>query len=594
MKPILVLLCALTCCPPGALAQTASLTNRILLPKTSVRRPAVQLEKKPADPRDLKELRGTNDRFVPPLQSKIPPVQMEQAAFPKALDLPPSSLAKSSQAVARARAFQTRGDFTNAFKSYEAAKTEALASRDREGAGFAALNTARTLQAGLAVQAVDPSLRPLMVSNYELAISNAAPPQQALARNNLATLYLKDRKPREAAQLLRQVDWSSVDPNEEHFCRYNLGKAEELIGNGGAAFEQYRLAISKQPRYEPAVRSAFRLLMASSNVTAIATLAEDLAERKEAASAARHLRTALGRFAHAPNAERLISALAYCHVQMRTTPPDYQPTDQTFLDTIAARAPRLAPMITQLHRAFAADVSPTDYRQAFAAWTGASTTLSKVLLGVGNFHSRPEAESPGPEPYRKALNCYMAAWMFDLSNTEAALYAASLMLEKRALLDPQGSGITELTHRLFQQKGAGYAVPVKTHRDWLNLLPLHLVLATVYEKMGRWGSENDAECAIFQLYRAVQIEDLLRRGDPEFVASPATSQRLARAYRSANRPEDAWQQYLKAAEGFVFYQQAGEAKKSLAEARALPLAANLARTERWNLIQNQCNRLENP
>ena len=103
MKPILALLCALTCCPPGALAQAASSTNRILLPKGSVRRPAVQLEKKPADPRDLKELRGTNDRFVPPSQSKIPPVQMERTA-PNALDLPPSSLAKSSQTVARARA----------------------------------------------------------------------------------------------------------------------------------------------------------------------------------------------------------------------------------------------------------------------------------------------------------------------------------------------------------------------------------------------------------------------------------------------------------------------------------------------------------
>jgi hypothetical protein len=186
----------------------------------------------------------------------------------------------------------------------------------------------------------------------------------------------------------------------------------------------------------------------------------------------------------------------------------------------------------------------------------------------------------------------MAAWIFDPANTEAALYAASLMLEKRSTLDPQGSGITELTHRLFQQKGAGYAVPVKTHRDWLNLLPLHLILATVYEKLGKWGSENDAECAIFQLYRAVQIEDLLRREDPEFVASPATSQRLARAYRSASRPEDAWQQFLKAAEGFVFYQQVAEAKKSLAEARALPLAADTARTARWNLLQNQCHQLE--
>jgi hypothetical protein len=184
--------------------------------------------------------------------------------------------------------------------------------------------------------------------------------------------------------------------------------------------------------------------------------------------------------------------------------------------------------------------------------------------------------------------------MLDNANTDAALGTVFLLHEYRTRLDPRGDGLNQLIGKLFLAKGNAYAIPIKTRQDWLNLMRLHIVLASVYETTGVWGSENQAESALFQLAHAVDVQDLLQRDDPAFVPSPTLYARLARAYREAGQKQQAWAQYLKAAEGFVYFRQSKETSGILQHAAALKLVLDGAQIARLDSVKKSLDKLSPP
>jgi hypothetical protein len=165
------------------------------------------------------------------------------------------------------------------------------------------------------------------------------------------------------------------------------------------------------------------------------------------------------------------------------------------------------------------------------------------------------------ESARRALVSYAAAWMIDRTNTDGPVYAAAVLQEHRAL-DANGALLGSLIDQLFQQKGATIGIPVKSPEDLRNLMRLHLVLATIFEREKIWGPRWAARSASFQFAHAIALEQELRAADATFAASPDLYARAARAYEEAKEPGLALEFYTKAAEAYLFFRDAPLARQS--------------------------------
>ncbi len=513
-----------------------------------------------------------SDRFRPP------PAAAVKAASPQAIMRAAAVKAVEPRLSAAPLGVASRPELTRQLRVYEAAEADARQAGDGPAAGVAALNYARTLQTALRVQAEPEEKRPLLVEKYLQAIAQAPPREQALARNSLATVYLEEKQYGQAVQVLQEMDWSNVAPEGEYICHYNLGRAQELNGDSAAALAQYQQVIEQRPTYQPAVQGAFRLLRQSRDAAATAALAEKLIEQGESAQAMDPLRQALRELGNAPGAEALLTALVNGYTAQRARLELLESKETGFLKQLEDMD-KLRKPVRELEEAFAADWEPSfsrsDMSRQFSAWSGSAPqkeALSRFLQMLGDAYSQSPAEARRRP--QQGLACYAAAWALDQANTDAALYAAALLQAHPEELDPNQTRLMTLVNQLFQVKGSAYSIPVKTRQDWLNLMRLHLVLGSIFEKSGRWGSEHDPESALFQLLRASWIEDELRSTDPSLMPSPDLYSRLGRAFREAGRKEEALGQYLRAAEGFVYFHQAPQTRTALADAAALPIEWN--------------------
>jgi tetratricopeptide (TPR) repeat protein len=563
------------------------------------------IDQRPAPPQDqLREARTLTDRFIPPAKTAVPwnPQSAEASIRSPGNILVPVTpkAAEASRVLLVAQQLHAKGDLTNALNSFDNAESIARRLGDQETAGVAALNYARALQTAPGFDAAQAGQRLRVVKKYQIAVADAPPAQRALARNNLSALLLQEGKYGDAVKVLRDMDWRSADPKQEYLCRFNLGRAEELNGNTAAALEQYRLALKLQPAYNPAIDGAFRILQRSTNVEQTAVLGEELIAQGETLAASRNLHACVQRFSRAEKVPLLLTALVRCYTAQRFTPPQFESAERDFLHKVAEAAPNLQQLVEGIERAFSADFKPvfslSFTREVFRAWNETAPqkdALSRLLQNVGNYYSSPNGENVSTPPPR-ALACYTAAWMLDNANTDAALRAVFLLHEYRTSLDPRGEGLNELVRQLFLAKGNAYAIPIKTRQDWLNLMRLHIVLASAYERTGVWGPQDRVDSALFQLTRAVEIEDLLQRDDPAFVPSPALYARLARAYREVGQKQQAWTQYVRAAEGFAYFREPAQISGILADAAALQLALDSRQMARLESVKQNLDRISQP
>src|SRR5215475_10937078 len=100
--------------------------------------------------------------------------------------------------------------------------------------------------------------------------------------------------------------------------------------------------------------------------------------------------------------------------------------------------------------------------------------ISAVLKSVGDGFTM--ANNPQP-----AFAAYIDAFALDTGNVSAALFAANLLLEESAAVDPERQLLERFISQLFESKQTAYLTG-----DWINVLRLHTILGTIYSRQEQW------------------------------------------------------------------------------------------------------------
>ncbi len=173
---------------------------------------------------------------------------------------------------------------------------------------------------------------------------------------------------------------------------------------------------------------------------------------------------------------------------------------------------------------------------------------------------RPKFKKKGN--FQDALSRYSAAWALSL-DSDAALYAASVLHDQRQLIDSNQGLFDQLLNGIIEVKGMDYG-----KLDWPNILRMHALLGTIFEQEKHWGSENELRSAIFQWRHAINAENQIRQTNPQYPRSPELYKKLANAYREKGDPQ-AMDFYLSAAEAFAQAENTKQARSALEAAASL-------------------------
>jgi tetratricopeptide (TPR) repeat protein len=484
-----------------------------------------------------------------------------------------------NDALSEARQARQRGEGVEAIQALDRAGKIARDLRDREAEAGVALEKAQTLQR-FGRSKVDPEWKNETVQSYSRALVVGSPVQKTAARNNLGAFWLQEKNYDKAISTLSEVDPGTIPPAQQAAYRYNLGRAHELNQQTGPAWKQYWQAWKVNPDFHKPVEGCFRLALSMNppKLKELAELATNLVHRGQSELALPYLREGLTNFPENSSAPLVLQALVAAYAATALTPPAFAATDRPMLVNLSQRSPSLNSHLTELVQAFDGPLPASfleyDVRRAFPTWTasGAKNVMSDLLKSVGDFYARSNDDTNAAVGQAlQALARYSCAWILNPAHTEAALYAAALLSDNKAL-DPNGSRLAQFTEILFELKGGSYRVRYKTEEDWLNIMRAHLVLGTIYERSQTWGNEGDVRSAIFQLSRARAAEHQILKLNPSFSPSPRLYARLANAYEQATRQKDALGLYVQAAEGFLHYDDRPSASNAVVRARSLTVA----------------------
>ena len=497
-------------------------------------------------------------------------------------------LAQPAKKLEEARLAEAGGQFESALQIYDSARKEAQAAGDKAVEADAALNCARVLEIWASIDPSQKARLPEALQAYGDASRVGTPAQKLSAGISRSSLLLHLERSAEAVQVFRQMDFSAADPSRRYYYETRFAQSLERNGDKQEAFSRYLNAVNQRPSYRPAVEGASRILLDSSppRTADALSLGRLLLSSKQTDLAGPQIRLFLAQWAAEPDGQRLLALLLQYYVVASLSPPEFQKTEREFLAKVGGRAPSLRRAIEDIERAYsgslAPQLDPNAVRQLFPAWaTGGwqESIFSSTLKNIGDYYDREEQPAP-------ALSSYFAAWAVDMTNTDAALYAATTLRDHTKELDPQGRVFDGLVDSFFSAKGVLYQ-----KKDWPNILRMHLVLAEIFERDGKWGKESDTHSVIFQLNQAEMMEKRVREASPEFPPSPGLHQRLGNAYQQTGRNAEAWEQYVTAAEGFVQYSNADQAAAALGLAKALRFAPTTIGRDRVRDIEEQAQNL---
>ena len=529
--------------------------------KPAPQKPAVQptQEKPPVDPRATTPV---DPRATTPA---VKPGQDEPQRPPGRSTLPAEATNQTKvsarQDIQQAQAARVSGRFQEALTVYEAALQK---TADRDAHAEVSIAMAQTLESWVQEAGSTTPENEQRLSRaaalYQGALESGPQPRRQLARNNLGTVLLQQRRFAEAVTVLERLDFS-LEPERQFLYDYNLGRALELAGRQKEAFTRYLASVHLNPAFAPTREAAGQMLLAERpiNVANVEALATALISRGQPSGAAGLVRSAL-RAGDAGAAERLLRVLMRAWVGMAIELEPFARDEVPFLRSLPESAGRWT---REIERAVLDPELPLVTRalegeELFPVWTNDyAPELAALLKHSGDVYRRTER-------YLAAASRYGAAWAIDRGNSEAALFAAMLLQEHKEL-DPRGRLLNLLIEDVFQAKSA-----FRSRRDWPNSLRLHLVLGSIFETMGRWGPENDARTALFQWRAALDAETQIRREDKSFTPSPGLYLKLGECYLRLGRRQQARQHFSEAAKAFEQTGRLEEASVARQSALAVP------------------------
>jgi tetratricopeptide (TPR) repeat protein len=507
---------------------------------------------------------------------------------------PPRSVAQAEDLEIKklrleAQEAETTGDLMKAFNLFEEVQIGAANLGRRDAEANAAWRRAHLIES-LARVGEERFRLSKAEELYQYAISVGTPEQQLIAQNDLGVLLLKEKRYGEALELFLRLDYSRVSPSERFPYDYNFGRALEANGRFDEAYEKYGAAVKEQPRFNTAVDGAFRMLHEgkvslppSKKIVEASRLAAILLASNETEVAARQLRKSLTVWSSESEATGLLAPLLRYYVLAQINPDQFKREEWEFLSQL--RTDSLREAINEINLAYTGTFQPTfePSQQVFRAFSS-SKDFSQLLKTIGDFFCQQNDA-------RKAVERYSLAAAIDTTNIEASLYAAAVLRAHREIVDPKGTLLEELIDKFFEEKGKSYyEVRVDPHnwKAWKNILRLHMLLGTIFEREGKWrgtGSE-DPRGAVFQWSHAARAEQILLAGNPDEPPAPGLHLSLANAYRHINKPKkDIWQEYITAAEGFTKTLRRSDASAALQQANDLKTQLNSHDRERLQMLQ---------
>jgi tetratricopeptide (TPR) repeat protein len=371
-----------------------------------------------------------------------------------------------------------------------------------------------------------------------------------------------------------------VEPAKRAVYRYNFAAANEKLGNWEQAYNNYLAAIADKPEYQSASEAAFRLLRnrPEPRIAEAVKFSETLLSTGQTESAERYTKQYLDLWGKQPGSQQLLAALLQYYAVAPLTLEMLQTREWVYLQQLAGSAPGLGQPIANIRVArfdsFSPVFEPFQARELVPAWANEEwqqRAMAGMLKRTGDLFRQAGK-------FREALAGYSAAWAL-AGDSEAALYAASLLHEQRQLIDSNGQLFNQLLQGIFEVKGMQYS-----KQDWPNILRLHTILGTIFEQEQKWGSESDSHSAIFQWRHAISAEEQVRRGDPKFPRSPMLYMKLASAYRETGNRSAALDLYLSAAEAFVEASNPQQATVAMKQAQSLDVKIPPAAQERIQKI----------
>jgi tetratricopeptide (TPR) repeat protein len=535
-------------------------------------------------------------------------------------------------ALKKGTELRSRGEFFEAINEFEVAEENASRTGNRVVQAEAMLQAAQTHQALFSKDTKQGDHIEKAIAKYQSAIEFGNPAQRVQAQNNLATLYLSkaaslpnqnDKKNAyaNAIRYLRSVDTTRIPPAEKFIYDYNLGRAYDLSGQRSLAYPCYISALTANPNFTRAAEKAFENLRnskGSPNIHESLSLADLLLKSDHSDMAAQEAILCLNDWGNDPKAVRLLTVLVRHYTMTSLNPTrfvkgragspiptfvseiaSFNPTrfvkgEWPTLEGLANRHSRLKPAIGEIRKAFDGDFPPAIQRPRagsdppFPAWleleeqtAPGEKRFPELLNGIGDYYYESIGKDGKCRDPRRALARYSAAWSLDPSNSRSALFTAAVLRDSPQL-DPEHKFYDQLVHGVFHEKGP-YTTS-KTEADWSNLLRMHYLLGSIFERKQVWGSEDTPRSAIYQWGHAIRAEDELRKLDRKYPPTPGLHQHLATAYKLTGHPEKAFEQFLSAAEEFVGVGDLASAKEALAAVGGLD-------TQRSHVQQGRLDRL---
>lgn len=479
------------------------------------------------------------------------------ASFAFAQEPPERERARAARGVAEAQATVLRGDEGAARRGLDQALEHAPA--DVRAKSYLELADTSARVEGRAAARGDAE------ALYRQALTEAALVGGGVslhARNNYAAFLLSAERPSEALALL-EADRVEMQRAEFAAARprflYNYGQALERTDQHQAALASYREALRLDPAFDAPAQAAVRLALASPSETvgipATLELVHELVSQGRHADAAEHLRRAfqVPRWRGHPLFPRLAGSLAEYLAAARVTREAFEKEWWPALSPAASSAaPRLADIATAYRGELPLVLDPDEARARYATAWFPDEDLQRFarLLGWTGELLR-SLERP-----QDALGSLALAWALLAAQSPdgspdsiaAAVQLTDLLLAQRERLDPQGRLLDGLVERLYSGKLRAYA-----RADDANVLRFHLLLGSVFERVGRLGPEDDPRTALFQYRHALRSHEQLRQSDPatDLAQVPGLYERLARVYETLGDSALAAQAASSAAWGYV-------------------------------------------
>lgn len=470
------------------------------------------------------------------------------------------------QAAARA---EVAGDLDEAIRKYGAVGSLAKAGVEGEVEARYALQFASLM--------ARKGARPEAL--YHQAMEKGTPRQSALARNNLANLHLERGDAAKAVELFRELDLEAVEPDRRFVYRFNAARALESAGQGDEAYRHYLHALKEQPAFIPAVEGAWRAARtAAADDTELTRRAVEMGEHLLEAGQLRSFDRMVWSALEETGAPEVLNLFVR---RWAIKLPERGELDERTWRRLAASVgfrPDTGKLIRVLQQALASrpfaraaesgSEALLDLSRRFEPWrdVDGGRAMANLLVQLAAADRERGADA-------SALGRTFVAWWLDRDNTRAAVDCAAA-LRARPELDPEGRIQEELIQDLFEVKGRAYAA-----RDFRNILRLHLLLASIFEKREQWGSSGEARSVIFQLEHALRAERELNALDSDYTPSVGLHRRLAEAYEAVGRRPKAFDHYLRAARSLAKLERVIDAERMVQVAEALTVPMDERRTE---------------